>query len=458
MGRKMIAVMALMALLATANATLLMRSAVRFEDLDGNEFMNDMLANTLKFRNKYGSNVPQDIESTFIQFEYKFLEAAPEKLEFVRDLLQAKLGEYVNSQEINLEQLAQERINGLWTVLTYVRPLDNESASATVVLFKWDGLRNKFDVHFLKSTNKLMWKLATGYLFKMESEFGIELGEPSQISRQANLTFSPEEPASALRYAKHTMYKAFERMTHIRGVDIRNPDNEMRFKNHFVKSNGMLMQKLGNPLLYIQAVCAVIKIAAKVWQAFASIFATKVKTELMGQFNSKGFREYSMTATLRRHTGIKDMYLDKALEAISKILVGNHPTKLKEIQGALVMARFMPEMTWSMDDCAIDAASSSHDRMFTILSNNENYGEKYNFMSLEVKTTFMLSPVLLVYKRTKSVFGGLFGEEKAIFKEQPPNVTDDDVKAIRAFNLVMAVKMISDEPESTEKLQYPQFP
>jgi len=250
------------------------------------------------------------------------------------------------------------------------------------------------------------------------------------------------------------LISAIEELAQRRGVDPKNPAAEMHFINYMNKSPMLRV----DPVAVTTAVALVVQAAAKIYEAFAKIFATTETTKLIGEFKSKGFTSYALKANVRRYIGIQGTKLDEFTGIVSKDLTKNHPKWQKEVKATISGVKFIPDFAWKMDDIAIDTAKpDSTDIFFTILYNNENRGTKYNFMALSVDSTFTLAPNLLIYKQSTSVVGGLFGSEKAIFQEVPRTVTEKDINALRYFNLVLTTKLFS-ENAGDKKLPWPTMP
>ena len=267
---------------------------------------------------------------------------------------------------------------------------------------------------------------------------------------------STDEAKPVYEVSKMVLISAIDEMAQRRGVDPKNPTAEVHFSN-FMNKNPMLRI---DPVTLTIAAALVVQLAAKVYQIFADIFSTKVTTTLIGEFKSKGFSSYSLTASVRRYIGINGNELDTFTTTVTRILTNDHPdkSKQKKIKANIDSVRIIEDQAWKMDDIALDTGKpDSKDKFFTILYNNENYGKKYNFMAMNVETTFTLAPNLLIYKETKSVFGGLFGSEKMVYKEVARTVTDKDIEALRAFNLVMSCKLFSDDLPG-KKINWPPMP
>lgn len=450
MNRQMIKIcLAVLLVASLASAKITLRNTVTWNDLEGNDHMNNMLVNTLNSKHIYLLGVSAPLADTHLHFDYNVFEASKTSTKSIRALLTTTLGEEFTIAKSEIDQLHLTNARQLWTTYVSLKP-STAGIEAAAVMLRWDGHNNKFDGHIFKSRNTLQGSIKKTHIIKFTSEFGTEAAEPTLLAEEAS-----EESATAFALAKVVLLSAYENMSHKRGVHPKDPSNEIHYKNYMAKH-----RRLGvDPITAIVVAAAVVKLAAKLYQVFAKIFATTVKTELIGELKRKGFSEYSMKATCRRFIGVRGNDIDKFLEIFTKIVTYDHPNAeyKRKVLANLNMVKYIDQNTWNMDDFALDTTRGSEDKFATMMYSNENFGDKYHFYALHVDTTFKLSTTLLIYKRTKSVFGGLFGDEQAIIKEVPPTVNADDIEAIRVFNLMMAVKMFSDNLPG-EKVAYPQMP
>ena len=438
-------------LVLSASAAIQLRSSVRYSDLQGNDHLNNLLANTLINKKGYLEGMRDSLKDLPMHFEYRFFEVKPSQTTQMNDLLTAELGGEFNLNSEEIESLAKEGFSEQWNTYIYLEALTSGVVRPTVVLVRWDKFQEKYDGHILRGQKDIPSTLTKNILIRYTSLFGTEPNDPTLLSE-----IETSEMNEAYAVARTVLLSSFDELARIRGVDPKNPKAEVEYKNYLSPHKGLGV----DPITMIIAAAAVVKLAAKVWQIFASVFATKVKTELIGEFQSKGFSQYAMTASVRRYMGIKAADLDKFTTVVTRILTGQHPdaNKQKKIKANIAMVSMIENNAWTMDDVALDTANGSQDRIFTIMSNMENYGEKYNFMAMNVETSFKLAPNLLIYKQTKSVFGGIFGSEKMIINEVPRTVTSEEIEIFRTFNLVMACKLFNDNFESTDKFNFPPFP
>ena len=438
----------------TVRSDLLLRSQMNIEDLNGNSHLNDMIANTLNNQHHYfkptdglASGEPVTFSTAY---EYKILEFTKEKLVKAIDLFSHELGHSFQIVSSELAHIAEENTSELWQTYIYLQ-VTEQLCRPTVAFIRWDKDAGKFDVHFLKAKKAFAVGFQQSHLVRYSSLFGTEAGEATLIADE-----STDEAAFVYEASKRVLVSAVGELAQRRGVDPKNPAAEVYFRNYMDKKK---MLKV-DPVTMVIAAAIVVQLAAKVWQLFASIFATKVTTTLIGEFKSKGFSSFSLTASVRRYTGIKGSEIGTFTTVVTRIMTNDHPDKEKQrkIKANLELVQFIDSNTWNMDDIAVDTGRpDSSDRFFTIMYNNENYGEKYNFLAMNVQSTFTLAPNLLIYKQNKSVFGGIVGSEKIVIEEVPRTVTKTDVEAMRAFNLVMACKLFADNLPG-DKLAWPNMP
>jgi len=153
-----------------------------------------------------------------------------------------------------------------------------------------------------------------------------------------------------------------------------------------------------------------------------------------------------MKANFRRNYDIKENDIFDYSEVLTRVLTKQHPDvqKRKKVSSAIAMCSFMDKNSVMLEDAVIDNKVESQDRFFSLLSHRNTAGDKFSFITMDMDVTFKLAPDLLVYKKTRSYFGGIYSDVNTVVEEKPRDVTEDEIKAIRAFNVALAMKLFTD--------------
>lgn len=446
--------LALLLIASIARSELVLRSQVTVEDLSGNAHLNNLIANTLNNRHVYFprtegllSSEPPAFSSAY---EYKILQFNEEKLELAVNYLSHELSHNFARVSDELLSIAAENKSDMWQAFVYLQ-VTEQLCRPAIALIRWDSDTRKFDVHYLKAKKVFAVDFHHSHLIRFTSLFGFVPVDATLIADE-----STEEPEPVYRASKVVLLSALAELAQRRGVDPKNPAAEAHFLNFMNKSPVLK----ADPVAVVTAVTLVVNMAAKIYKAFADLFATKETTTLVTEFKSKGFNAYALKAQVLRFIGIPGARIDEFTTVVTNQLSKNHPSadKKKLIKANMSGVKFLKEYAWNMDDVALDTGRpDSTDSCFTVVYNNEGLGQKYNFMALSVDATFKLAPNLLIYKQSTSVAGGLFGSEKMLIKETPRTVTDKEIEALRAFNMVLTVKLFSENAGS-KKLDWPVMP
>ena len=442
----------LLLIVCVARCEIQLRGSITAEDLHGNTHMNNMIANTLNNKRFYFSGLmagaPEN-ELT-LSFDYNVVESARTSLTTSLDYLTIELGQQFGLVKEELITAADNGESGVWHIYIFLKVEESE-CRPVVVFIRWDIEKSKFDVHMLGSRKVFPVSFKTSHLVRYTSLFGTEAGEATLIAEEIT-----SDESAIYHTSKVVLLAAMNELAYKRGVDPKNPAAEIHFKNFMSKKFGLGL----NPVLVTMAAAAVVKLAAQVYQVFAQVFATKDVTKLIGEFKTKGFSAYSLKASVRRYIDIPSSNIDQFTTVIAKIMTNDHPDKAKQrrIKAVLEVIPIIDDNGWTMDDISLDTGKpDSSDKFFTVMSSQENFGAKFNFMAMNVESTFTLTPNLLIYKRSRSVFGGIFKSEEIKIQESPRTVTDKDLQAMRAFNLVMSCKLFSDDLGG-QKLSWPAMP
>lgn len=437
--------------LGLAVCELQLKREMTLKDLHGFPHMNDLIANTLNIKKqKVLGEFPM---RAHISWDYKAFEASRQQLELAHSYIKAEVGYDFDMIKEELEVATSQKSRGTWMMFVSLPAAVQGASRPTTVFLKWCESKRHFDILILKAKDSYPSEFSVPHLVRFTSRYGFEIGEPTLVKERA----SPVDLKLVGGVAHKILISAIEHLGHLRGVHPNSAMNEVQFRNHRDHKNKLMLGI--DPVTAVFVAGIVVQLAAKIWGFFAQIFSTKVVTKLVAHFRNSGFKSYSLKASIRRNYNIEEDEIDEYSQLLTKIVSKSHPNALKrkKIAASIAMCTLMDKNAVTIDDGDIDTGSGSQDRFFSIMSHKSPAGDKYTFMSMNMDATFELAPDLLIYKRSKSYFGGIYKTEDSVIEEIPREVSHEDIKALRAFSLSLALKLFSDNLGVDGKT-IPEFP
>jgi hypothetical protein len=424
--------------LGMACCELQLKTEMTVDDLHGFPHMNDLIVNTLNIKKpKVLGEFPM---RGHISWDYKAFEVSRQQVELAHSYITTELGFDFETVKEELQTITSQRSRGIWMIFVSLPAAVNGATRPTTVFIKWCERKRHFDILILNSKDTYPSEFTVPHLIRFSSRYGFEVGEPTLIKERS----SEFDQKIVGGVAHKILISAIEHLAYLRGVHPKAAINEVNFRNH--KSHKHKLMLGLDPITTIFIAALVVQAAAKLWGVIAQIFSTKITTKLVAHFRNSGFKSYSLKATVRRNYDIWDDEVDDYADLLTSVVTKMHPNKAKKtkISAAIAMCTLMDKNTASIDG-DIDTGSNSADRFFSIMSHRNAAGNKYTFMSMNMDATFVLAPDLLIYKRSRSFVGGIYADEQSIIEERPREVTSDDLKALRAFSLTLALKLFSDD-------------
>lgn len=405
----------------------------QYEDIVGHTFLNDMVVNTMNFLE---SQHLKDLYARSHLLGYKSATIPAEKRQTFEFLLKSflKYPTITPTKEFkNALAAIHDTTSEHWNVFVLGLPAQNKS---TVLVTRWDSVHRQYYVnHF---TTELKEKLSGPFLVRYVSEFGDEISAEAEIYQVRDGATEEELRVPAF----NAMVAAMGKIADVRHIDPKNPLSHINYAQTKAPFSGLAFADPVSGMAYGMAMKAASATIAKVASTLIQLFSTKVKTELMKEIKREGFTKYSLSARVRKYDGIRGAFIGRFVKRQAMVLSNNHPKHKDAITANLEMMEFMPEHVWKIDDVNIDTQKGSEDRFFNIMYNHDMMNNKYNFLTVSLASTFHLAPTLVIYRRTTSKFGGLFGSEEALVETKPPFVTATDIEAIRLFNLNIGYKLM----------------
>lgn len=429
-----------LALLLVANSSSVFIPEDKFtqKELTEHCFLNGMIANTLKLTYNQEEMIEKYRNHKFEKyaiFEQKYKSMKEAKYDVLKYL---KIQELAVSQRI--DQIFEEKgyEAEVWHVISNVV---YKEGKILVGFFYFDKCQDELYLHILEkkiqSDEIIDAGLAsiTGYQY---SDFGFKIEVPVE-NLNTNVILSEEQK----RLLEDEIHYAMSKVAEVRHINPHNPHSEKNFETMVRSQNSDTLQVPAIVVAY--AAAAATKAFAKLWTQVTKFFKTSVKSTFINTIKREGFTKYHLKSTIQRQFGIPDTKLSTYLSYLTRRLTAQKPKHQADIRAALDIVEFVPENQWAVTDTNVDVQDSSHDKFFSIMYNRENSLGKLNFMIIDTEARFTLSSNLDVYKESKSVLGGAFASEQYKIKMVPRSVSDDDIKAMRLFNLMIIFKLYDDE-------------
>ena len=403
------------------------------ESLFNQPLLNSMLANTLTLKDSYMLG----LSDFHAQWTYRGFKATQKQFHHAHGFIKTEVGHEFDLVKGELEELTLLKSQGTWMTFVSLPAAVDGKTHPRVVVMKWNEKVRRFDIHMLSTKTALASSLQKNHLIRFTSSFGFEAGEATLVAEEESA-----DAQHAYALARMVLVSAYERIAFLRGIDKKSHWNEEQFK--MWKSP---KHKLGvNPVAVVYIAAIAIQIFAEIWGFLANLFGTKVTVTLKAEIKAKGFSHYSMYAVFRKHLGVDIDDVTEYCQLLAMVATKNHPSaeKKSKIANGCALSEFTEKNKVAMDDGMIDAAKLSEDRFFSLASYMDPSGDELSFVSMNMDATFTLAPNLLIYEKRTSYVGGIFTDSVPVIEEVPREVSPDDIKAIRGFNLGLAMKLFTD--------------
>src|SRR3990167_9068826 len=103
-----------LAVVACVHSEIVLKSSMSYEDLDGNDHLNNMLANSIVNQRHYVTDLPESVAQLNAAFGYKFFSVGSAKLHRLQEYLVNQLGPNYNLVANKLDTIIQENKSELW--------------------------------------------------------------------------------------------------------------------------------------------------------------------------------------------------------------------------------------------------------------------------------------------------------------------------------------------------------
>jgi hypothetical protein len=140
------------------------------------------------------------------------------------------------------------------------------------------------------------------------------------------------------------------------------------------------------------------------------------------EIKGQGFRYYNLKCEILRQFGISPAKADDYFKYLARRFTNQQYEHQDQIKAALEIAQFSPLNEWTLADANIDIGGTNSDKFFSIMSSKQDDG-KLNFIIVDSSSSYKFTPNFIVWKETKSQFGGGFSSEHYTIEEVPREVS-----------------------------------
>ena len=183
-------------------------------------------------------------------------------------------------------------------------------------------------------------------------------------------------------------------------------------------------------------------------------FKTKRTSELKQIIEGKGFEHFAATGQIKITKGIKEQYLEKYILNLSKIL-GIPESHKEAVEGVLSEIQFAEKNYWNNFKTAFDLGVNSEAKFCSIFTYKDEAKQSYDIVYIDYQGTFKLAPDTMVIKKTLSVLGGIWSDEKDVYEKRDKTLTSETIDSIMNFFSILSFKGLGDA--LGVKFEFPKF-
>jgi len=194
--------------------------------------------------------------------------------------------------------------------------------------------------------------------------------------------------------------------------------------------------------------------STNVYMKMVEAFKTKRTSELKQIIEGKGFEHFAATGQVKISKGIKEEYLDKYVQNLSK-LVKVPETHKDAVDGILSEIQFAEKNMWNNFKTAFNTGTTSESKFCSIFTFRNEDQNNYDVVYLDFQGTFKLAPDTMVIKKTLMVLGGIWSDDKEVYEKRDKTLTPDSIEAVMNFFSILSFKGLGDV--LGVKFEFPKF-
>jgi hypothetical protein len=179
------------------------------------------------------------------------------------------------------------------------------------------------------------------------------------------------------------------------------------------------------------------------WGAIVDAFKTTRNSEIKEKLIGKGFDYFKDSAQIQISKGVKAEYVDQYLSHLeTRIKVPSD--RQEDLKMSLEEIKWADSTIWSAFDTLFSIDTQGNVKYASILASRNDQGN-YDFVYTDVKAEFKLSPDILVIKKSLSVLGGIWQDEKTEHQKVPKSLNPEDVQTVIQFFQIVAFKGFAEQ-------------
>jgi len=194
--------------------------------------------------------------------------------------------------------------------------------------------------------------------------------------------------------------------------------------------------------------------STNVYAKMVETFKTKRTSELKQVMEGKGFEHFAAEGQVKITKGIKEQYLEKYVQNLSKI-IKVPDTHREAIEGILGEIMFAEKNLWNNFKTAFDIGVTSQSKFCSIFTYKDEVKNTYDVVYLDFIGTFKLAPDTMVVKKTLMVLGGIWSDDKEVYEKRDRTLTAEGLDSVMNFFSILSFKGIGDV--LGVKFEFPKF-
>jgi len=194
--------------------------------------------------------------------------------------------------------------------------------------------------------------------------------------------------------------------------------------------------------------------SSNIFQKVVDIFKTKNNTELKEIVQGKGFGYFAATGQVKISKGIKEQFMDKYIQNLSRLLKVPESHK-NAILGILDEIGFSDKNIWTNFKTAFNIGADSESKFCSIYFFKDDLKDAYDIVYIDFQGTFKLAPDTLVIKKSTMVLVGVWTEEQEVYEKIDSSLTHGSIDNVMNFFSILSLKGIGDVLGI--KLEFPKF-
>jgi hypothetical protein len=180
------------------------------------------------------------------------------------------------------------------------------------------------------------------------------------------------------------------------------------------------------------------------WGRVIDTFKTTRSSEIKERLIGKGFDAFNQSAQIQIIKGIKEEFFDKYLNHLeTRIKVPEE--RQEDLKMVLEECKWADSNVWSAFNTVFSIDKGGNTKFTSIIVNRNDEKNTYDFVFSDIKADFVLAPDVLVVKKSLSVLGGIWSDDKDEMVKVPKSLNPEDIQAVMSFFQIVAFKGFAEQ-------------